>query len=81
MTPYREIVESDMPDHEKLEMIGGILDGLKEESPGMAFLVDMVVYHIERLDKACKALDLIADVTHSGFAEMFGVVRELAANK
>ena len=50
MTPFREIVESDLSDEEKLEMIGGILDRIKAGNRETAFLVDMVVYLYEKLD-------------------------------
>ena len=51
MTPFREIVESDMPDDEKLDMIGGILDRATSDDAEMAFIVDMIVYLFEKLDK------------------------------
>ena len=51
MTPFREIVESDLSDDEKLEMIGDTLDLIKIGDRETAFLVDMIVYLYEKLDK------------------------------
>ena len=50
MTPFREIVESDLSDEEKLEMIGGVLDRIAANNSETAFIVDMVVYLYEKLD-------------------------------
>ena len=51
MTPFREIVESDLSDDEKLEMIGDTLDLIKLGNRETAFLIDMIVYLYEKLDK------------------------------
>ena len=51
MTPFREIVESDLSDREKLEMIGDTLDLIKLGNRETAFLIDMIVYLYEKLDK------------------------------
>ena len=51
MTPFREIVESDLSDDEKMEMIGDTLDLIKIGDRETAFLVDMIVYLYEKLDK------------------------------
>ena len=51
MTPFREIVESDLSDAEKLEMIGGVLDRIAANNTETAFIIDMVVYLYEKLDK------------------------------
>ena len=51
MTPFREIVESDLTDHEKLERIGDVLDLIKLGNRETAFLIDMIVYLFEKLDK------------------------------
>ena len=51
MTPFREIVESDLTDREKLDMIGDTLDLIKLGNRETAFLIDMIVYLYEKLDK------------------------------
>ena len=51
MTPFRDIVESDLSDREKLERIGDTLDLIKLGNRETAFLIDMIVYLYEKLDK------------------------------
>ena len=51
MTPFREIVESDLSDEEKLEMIGGVLDRIAANNCETEFIIDMIVYLYEKLDK------------------------------
>ena len=51
MIPFREIVESDMPDAEKMSMLSDTLDLIKIGDREQAFIVDMIVYLFEKLDK------------------------------
>ena len=51
MTPFRDIVESDLSDREKIERIGDVLDLIKLGNRETAFLIDMIVYLFEKLDK------------------------------
>ena len=61
--PFREIVESDLSDMDKLQTVSRALDSIAGNSPQDAFLVDAICYAFERIDMAETQIRRLAELT------------------
>jgi uncharacterized protein Yka (UPF0111/DUF47 family) len=75
--PYIEIVNSDLSDEEKLEMVAQILDDIKAGGPEIAFLVDMVVGAHEKAAYLDTQLKALAETTQKIVDELIKAVPKL----